>query len=185
MKGLVIIAIGPSGSGKSTLYQKLMKIYGDKIAKISFDDWRVEEYLKYHPEDKDLPYNELYQKAFQWYLKHKDQLNQLFLERSEKIISQYPIVYVDNTNLKIKYRKAFIDLGHRYGKLVVGLVFSIDLNELIKRDQERSSYEKSVGSEVIKKQVESYEEPSLREGFDIIMNQKLVNEVLQSYTKEV
>lgn len=119
----LIMPVGPSGCGKSTLLKKLLKDYPN-IHHYSWDllrlEWYDPDYAKAYKMSVDDPhFNARYMKEFK---------TQVLANKT---------IYVDNTNLSRKRRRPLIDDARRHGYNVIGYVFPIALDAVIKRQKSR------------------------------------------------
>jgi predicted kinase len=134
---VLIIMRGISGSGKSTLAKKI----GEKGVVLSTDDYFMKN-GKYDFEPSKLG------------LYHKQ--NQEEAEKNmKKEIS--PIV-IDNTNSKIWEMKPYVSLADKYGyEVVIKELPTPSIEELLKRQGERQSINKSLPEDVLKRMIDKFE----------------------------
>lgn len=79
-------------------------------------------------------------------------------------------VVVDRTNMNIKRRSTFIDIGKKYAKEIISINFgSGEENELLRRYKNNRGIPESTWKNVYDFMKKSYEPPSLEEGFDILI----------------
>lgn len=119
---VLILPIGPSGCGKSTLWKKLSKEH--ELQYYSWDALRLEwydpDYSKAYKMSADDPhFNARYMKVF----------NQMILSGKS--------IYVDNTNLSRKRRRPWVTAARKHGYSVIGYVFPVALETVIKRQKSR------------------------------------------------
>ncbi len=134
------IAIGASGSGKSTLYKKL-KIFNPSLNYLSWDQLRHEWY---DPEN--------YSNA--WKLSNEDKsfgLKADFFFRD--LLKKKQDLFIDNTNLTPKRRKAFIEPARKLGYKIIAIIFDVPLKTLIARQSTRG--DKYVPEEAVMRQYNS------------------------------
>jgi predicted kinase len=115
--------MGPSGCGKSTLLKKLLKTHPN-IHHYSWDllrlEWYSSDYAKAYQMSVDDPsFNAKYMKEFK---------TQVLAGKT---------IYIDNTNLSRKRRRPFIDDARKHGYNVIGYVFPIALETVLKRQKTR------------------------------------------------
>lgn len=147
----LMMPIGPSGCGKSTLYKTLKKEYPN-LHHYSWDalrlEWYSPDYAKAYQMSVDDPhFNARYMKEFK---------TQVLAGKS---------IYIDNTNLSRKRRRPFIDDARKHGYNVIGFVFPIELETVLKRQRTRD--DKEVPSDAVKNHYMSLQCPLLGE-FDNI-----------------
>lgn len=143
MSGKLVILIGPPAAGKSTwLHQFLGEV-------ISTDDIRREEFgVQFDPGVEPAV----------WRLAYR---------RLEKALAAGKVVCFDATNTTRERRKPLIRLARKYQAIIEGVVFSQEMDVLLKRNAARPPG-KRVPEEVIKVQLQEMEMPSFDEGFDRI-----------------
>ena len=73
---------------------------------------------------------------------------------------------IDATNINKKLRSRFIDIAKKYNKEVIVYYFPISLARALKRNQQR---ERKVPEFVIKKMIDSLDEPCYSEGINQIL----------------
>lgn len=154
-KKTLIMPIGPSGCGKSTYLTVLRQYWGDTISHYSWDLLRL---AWYSPD-----YNLAYQMSTE-----DPQFANKATKEFNKLVLTGNTIYVDNTNLSRKRRRAFIQEARNRGYNTIAVVFPIALNTLIERQEARGKVgEKIVPREAVKQQYMSLQGPLLGE-FDQI-----------------
>lgn len=141
----LVLMVGLSGSGKSYFAKQLAEHKNMKI--YSSDDLREELYGN---------------AAIQ-----RDN-NKLFEELHKRIattLKNGDSVIYDATNIRRKYRVAFINRMRQYVATIEALVILTPYDKCIQYDQAR---ERIVSKAVIRKQLEGFNMPTLEEGFDAI-----------------
>ncbi len=161
-KKILIMPIGISGAGKTTLYRNLSQNFS--IEYISFDKIRVEHFLNNFPEYKNKPFFEIYKKAY--FYASESKLKLLKIARQKILKTEKNIIYIDNTNLKKKSRRKFLNIKPELIK--IGIYFEIDLKTAIDR-QENIKRDKKISSKIIEEQFKMLEKPEKNE-FNIIIN---------------
>lgn len=144
----LIVLIGLPGTGKSTYRNTLTQV---DLIHISSDDY-IESYAKMC--------NSTYDKVFEEVVKHTgkyiDDLSRHALQ------SKLNVVW-DQTNLTVKKRKQILDKFKKYVKVAIYFEIPDDWKSRL------SSREgKTIPAHILKNMSESYQEPSLEEGFDLI-----------------
>jgi len=155
LQPILFMAIGPSGSGKSTIFEKLK----DKHPWINYYSWdacRLEWYDKTS-----------YAKAWEMSCMDKEFKNKLDVKFNE-LLNEKTDLFIDNTNLSKKRRRPYIEAAKKLGYTVVGITFDVSLETLIARQSTRP--DKYVPETAVIKQFESYQYPSITEGFDEILD---------------
>ena len=161
------VLIGVSGSGKST------SISDGALGQVCSTDKYVENYAK----DRGLNYSDAFDKIQEENL-FKD-FTRLFYIDIEHCIRDDVDFVVDRTNLTIGSRKALIRTLHEIVEKwqgsknvnkeieIKGISFEIPKDVVKKRLEERvKTTGKSIPEEVIDKQFEAFELPTIEEGFD-------------------
>lgn len=147
MKPKLIMLIGLSGSGKSTFAKKYKEDYKDMNFIIhSSDELRKELYNDINNQDNN---NELFK---------------ILHSRIKQDLSNGNSVIYDATNLSYKKRKSFLDTIKTDCEKIAIVIYK-DYEECIKDDKFR---ERTVGKNVIFKQLKSFYMPNYYEGFDEI-----------------
>lgn len=148
----LIMPIGPSGCGKSTLFKRLSKTYGDALHCYSWDLLRLEWY------DSD------YRKAYDMSVADPH-FNARYTKEFHKQILTGKNIYIDNTNLSRKRRRPFVESARKHGYNIIGYVFPIALDTVIKRQYSRG--DKNVPEAAVKNHYMSLQCPLLGE-FDCV-----------------
>jgi predicted kinase len=79
-------------------------------------------------------------------------------------------VIIDATNMYRKTRKQFLDIAKKYNAETIAVVFEVDRETLIKRNQKRGADGgRNVPVEIIDKMLSKYERPEIGEFDDVIM----------------
>jgi len=76
-------------------------------------------------------------------------------------------ILVDNTNYNLRNRKTFVDLGKANYYEVIAVTFDTDLATCLIRNESR---ERRVPLDVLHRQFDNYEKPTIEEGFSQIVN---------------
>jgi predicted kinase len=150
MNNTIYIAVGLPGSGKSTYAKNFIK---DKdIEYLSSDELRA----KFGSGETD-----------------QTCTNQVFGHIKRKVdefLKDGKNVLVDATSVNRRERSDYINTAKKYGAKVVALVFKMDRDGLIARNQKRGSEGGRVVPDwVIDKMLAKYEEPSTNEGIDEVI----------------
>lgn len=132
----LILPIGPSGAGKSTLYKQLQKFHGDYLTHYSWDALRLEWYSP--------DYSKAYQMA-----QNDPHFNARYMKVFNELILAGKTIYVDNTNLSRKRRRPWVDAARKHGYNVIGYVFPVTLDTVIKRQKTRD--DKDVPKDAVEK----------------------------------
>ncbi len=152
-KPILYMPIGPSGSGKSTLYKK-MNAEASELRVFSFDELR---HAWYDPNDYDAAYK-------------ASVADPAFYPRSQalfcEILASAQDIYLDATNLNPAKRDFYLQNAKKRGYLVIGLVFSTDLETLIMRQTTRK--DKSIAEDQVRNQYALLVPPQINEGFDLV-----------------
>lgn len=138
----LILPIGPSGCGKSTLFKKLSKEH--TLHQYSWDLLRLEWY------DSD------YSKAYKMSVDDPS-FNAKYMKEFKTQILSNKTIYIDNTNLSRKRRRPFIDDARKHGYNVIGYVFPIALETLLRRQKTRG--DKDVPADAVKQHYMSLQCP--------------------------
>lgn len=146
----LIMAIGPSGCGKSTLLKKIQKQH--EVHHYSWDLLRLEWY------DAD------YAKAYQMSV-DDPKFNARYMKVFKDLVLEGKTIYIDNTNLSRKRRRPFIDDARKHGYNVIGYVFPIAIDTVIKRQFTRG--DKCVPESAVRQHYMALQGPLLGE-FDHI-----------------
>lgn len=150
---ILYVPIGPSGSGKTTFCKNIQKA-SPEVSSFSFDGLR---HAWYNPSD--------YDKAF-----HAASADPTFYPRAETVfcemLSSLKDIYLDATNLNPIKRNFYLQKAKEQGYLVIGFVFSVDLEVLIARQATRR--DKCIAEDVVRSQYSSLITPQLEEGFDLV-----------------
>ena len=150
MNNTIYIAVGLPGSGKSTYAKNFIK---DKdIEYLSSDELRA----KFGSGETD-----------------QTCTNQVFGHIKRKVdefLKDGKNVLVDATSVNRRERADYINAAKKYGAKVVALVFKMDRDGLIARNQKRGEQGGRVVPDwVIDKMLAKFEEPSTSEGIDEII----------------
>jgi predicted kinase len=143
----LIIMTGISGSGKSTFAKKIQSILGCNLVETDY----IREQLTGDAGDQSK--NGLVFSVAQTQIK-------TYLNENKTVI-------FDATNLSIKDRKDYIQIGKGYGNVSVGSVYMIpNISIANTRNNLRV---RVVPPEVILRQYQKFKKPSTMEGFDFII----------------
>lgn len=162
----IIFMCGPPASGKDTMIEQRKS----NIAKVSFDDIRIQQYQKNNTVDPDWSFDELYKASFQFCNDKKINLNNLMIKQIQECFnSGYDKVCICNTNLTRKLRRGTINsiksIPSLKDKTIGAMFLCVERGELHYRDMKR---DKSVGVEVINKFCFNQQVPTMKEGIDYI-----------------
>jgi predicted kinase len=150
MNNTIYIAVGLPGSGKSTYAKNFIK-------------------------DKDIEYLSSDELRAVFGSGETDQTctNQVFGHIKRKVdefLKDGKNVLVDATSVNRRERSDYINTAKKYGAKVVALVFKMDRDGLITRNQKRGSEGgREVPTFVIDKMLAKFEEPSTNEGIDEVI----------------
>lgn len=151
MMPTAIFLVGLPGSGKSTL-RELMRP-GYFVA--SSDD-----FIEMMAKDEGKTYNDVFRSSIKAATKHFDHMV------SHAVASNASVI-IDKTNLSVESRrKVLTKIPVSWKK--VAIIMSIDNPDLWK-ERLRSRVGKTIPEDVLRSMSESFEEPSLAEGFDEIL----------------
>ena len=157
MKQRIIVMVGAPGSGKSTFIKKELK--ANFMSVVSRDRIRfslLKEGDKYFQHEKDVV--RLYKKEIEL-----------------KIKAGFPTIIVDATHLRKSSRKSILSIGKRNHCIMEAWVMDSTLEQCLKNNEKREGLEK-VPPSVVEKMYFTYEEPSLKEGFDLVRKVGVINE---------
>ncbi|WP_185287387.1 ATP-binding protein [Chryseobacterium lactis] len=79
---------------------------------------------------------------------------------------------IDNTNVSSKERKRYIDLARQNKYKILAYYFESDIKTCLERNKNRKDFINEIG---IKAKFKELEPPSLEEGFDKIVQVKIIN----------
>lgn len=79
---------------------------------------------------------------------------------------------IDNTNVSSKERKKYIDLARQNKYKILAYYFESDIKTCLERNKNRKDFINEIG---IKAKFKELEPPSLEEGFDKIVQVKIIN----------
>lgn len=149
MSQIVIIYRGVPGSGKSTEAQRWLNQNPQNRARVNRDGIRKEVFGNY------VISNDL-----------EPLVTKLELEMFEMLLASKKSVCVDDTNIRMKAVKPFMEIAARYDVPVVFKDFDVDLKVALKQNAGR---EKQVPEEVIKRMFKTFQSreknPQAAEGF--------------------
>ena len=150
MNNTLYITVGLPGSGKSTYVKNFIK---DKdIEYLSSDSLRA----VYGKSEEDQTVTPL---VFGHIKRKVDE----FLKDGKNVL-------VDATSVNRKERSDYIKTAKKYGAKVVAIVFKMDRQGLIERNEKRGEQGgRVVPTFVIDKMLNKFEEPSYSEGIDVII----------------
>lgn len=144
--GKLFILCGISSSGKSTIGKAINKFYNGNY--ISTDEIRAE--LSYC-EDQS----------------RNNEVFKIFHKRIRDSLNADIVTTADATNITIKSRKQIIDIAKRIPNVeIVCVLMATPYLTCVERDKKRK---RSVGREVIEKQLRKFQIPFYEEGFDDIV----------------
>lgn len=159
----VWIYCGLPGSGKD--YAAMQ----NGLEVVSYDDIRVEEYVKNNKDaTKDKSQQQIYAAAWQWANSKNLDLNRILKSKLNDAKQRNVKVAICNMNLTLKVRQDIMKLVRSvYGDSKVGAhIFMTDVNICIKRDKSRES--KNVGAHVIHSKSKNVLIPTMLEGFSTV-----------------
>lgn len=152
----LFVLCGLASSGKSTIGKAINKFYNGNY--ISSDEIRAE--LSYY-EDQS----------------RNDEVFKIFHKRIRDSLNADVITIADATNITIKSRRQIIDIAKRIPNVeIVCVLMATPYLTCVERDKKRS---RSVGKEVLEKQLKRFQIPFYEEGFDDIV---VVKTMPQSYS---
>jgi len=143
----LILFVGLPGSGKTTFYESHRSHFPEKHIYLSLDRFRK------------LITGQDYVRNFEPFVKSWIDPTRLYL------LDQGVDVVFDATNVSRHLRMSWIQLAKEFKYEVECYYFNVSWQTLLERDEHRA---KSVGSEVLRRMSENFEEPTLFEGFDAI-----------------
>lgn len=167
----IYMLIGPPASGKDYLIDNSMS---GEVAKVSYDSIRVRLYLKDNPAminnaNKD----EVYSMAWAWCNINKINLDiHMMNDIDDALKTGVSNIAISNTNMTTKGRVALIKKLRDNFCIPINVIASVvmcGIDELVERDNNRQSDDKSVGKDVITRMFYNFEIPTLAEGFDGII----------------
>ena len=144
MSQKIICLIGPSGSGKSTYAKHLLN---DNTIYISSDEIREELFGDASIQD------------------NVNAVMSIFHKRIKEALQNGKSVILDKMNLTIKLRAEAIRIAKLFQVPIEAHVFSANILDCIEHDKNRN---RTVGQDVIYKQVKQFEIPFYEEGFSDI-----------------
>lgn len=153
----MIVLVGLPGSGKSTWIKENKHRFLNKGYILSTDNM-IEDFAASIDKTYDDVFNDYIKEANKEF--HKNRIPEA-MKSGESIV-------VDRTNMNRKARKKFLDaVPDDYFKMAI--VFEVDNDVLKERLEKRSKEEgKTIPSNVIESMRNSFELPSLDEGFDSV-----------------
>jgi predicted kinase len=154
------IPIAPSGAGKSTYFKKLKKADSELIF-YSWDDLRLQWY-------NATDYQDAYNKSTE-----DNQFGSKVMKEYSAHLKTRKSIYVDNTNLSRRRRRPYIDDARKAGYYVIGIIFPIALDTVLKRQLTRM--DKNVPESAVRQHYMSLQCPLYRE-FDRI---EVINTICQ------
>lgn len=160
-KLLFYMLTGPARSGKSTFRQGLVDTYkklGIEFVILSTDDILMEK-----ASEKGLTYNEAFE-----YFDYYGEIEKEMFDRFQKALDEKRNIIIDQTNITVKTRLkklSFLkDKDSNYVKIATYINQPLDV--LKSRNVEKG---KIIPISVLENMVKNYEQPSLLEGFDVII----------------
>lgn len=153
---IMYVLIGASGSGKSTIVRLTQELM-PTINVFSLDELRHRFY-------NDTRSHEGYRSAFEQSI-NDPTFNSRADSEFTRLIREKKHLVVDNTNVSVKRRGAYITQARRNGYKVVAITMPISVEEVVRRQSIRD--DKSVPEDAVRRQYASIQQPSLGE-FDLI-----------------
>lgn len=150
--GRIIVLVGVPGAGKSTWVQKEFQ---GECTVISSDN-----ILEEIAAEEGKTYDEVFSK----YIKAANAM--CWKDFEQALMEEQPVIIVDRTNMSVKSRRIIFDKLKQSGKSydVEAIVFKTPPYEEHQR-RLNSRISKTIPANVIKSMQESYEEPTIKEGF--------------------
>lgn len=147
---ILVLMVGPSAAGKSTLAKQICE-GGTKFKLLSSDSLRA----VFGKNESDQTVNG---KVFG----HIKSRTNIFLENKDNVI-------IDATNITVKDRKDFIEIGKLHNANIKAFVIKADKKTLFERNNKRSrAGGRKVPEDVIEKMISKFQEPTKEEGFEEI-----------------
>ena len=141
-----VMTVGVSGSGKSSICKEIVEKYPEYLW-LSSDDIRGSVF------------NDVNDQA------HNNQVFDIMQQRTKQALTSNRSVLYDATNLSEKYRLAILSIVKKCGARAICLIMATPIEVCIERDAHR---DRSVGKDVIWKQVTRFQCPQYYEGWDEI-----------------
>ncbi len=157
----LILYCGVPGSGKDYLASNYV------LPTFSYDDIRINEYLKENSEEKYCNSHTLYKKAWEWCNEQKVNLNTLLKEN----IDLFGEGIICNVNLTRKARRSLCNLFKDYRIKIIYIGVKSDL--LHYRNENRSS--KKLDRNIVNKFMFNQQIPSFFEGNNIVSIEFILN----------
>lgn len=177
----VVFLVGPSGAGKSTASQ-YYQLTGYRH--YSWDDLRIECYMKWHREYNTALANssveekfflavptdnkQLYRDAFKYCSENEQAFTKFYTDRFRELLDAKVNVVVDNTNLTRKRRAHLLQMAKQKKYRTVAVYKQTSLNLLLARSHSR--VDKQVPTEVIVGQFNSVEVPFVGEFDEVVID---------------
>lgn len=154
---IMYVLIGASGSGKSTIVSQALELV-PTMNVFSLDELRHRFYDNARDHDG-------YRNAFEQSI-NDPTFNSRADSEFTRMVREKRHLVVDNTNVSVKRRGAYITQARRLGYKVVAVTMPISVDEVVRRQNTRD--DKSVPEEAVRRQYASIQQPSLGE-FDLII----------------
>lgn len=123
---VLYVPIGPSGAGKSTFYKEI-HTQCHQVQSFSLDSLRAQWYPTLSPQEA-------------W---KKSRNDETFYPRAQAIFKEMvgssSSIYLDSTNLTPEKRKFYVQTAKEQGYTIIGIVFSISMEVLIKQLDQREA----------------------------------------------
>lgn len=148
----LILMVGVAGSGKSTWSQAYVKLF-PHVIRLSTDECRAIAGVSEGDQ----------------FVSHKV-FESIYLI-TEHLLKQEEYVLIDATNYNKKNRKRFIEIAKKHNVRCHAIFIGehLTLGELLERNDKR---DRKVPKEIIERQINGLEAPTLEEGFDAIYNKE-------------
>ena len=169
----IYLFCGVPGVGKDYIANKL---FPENII-LSYDQIRIEQFLKNNSNFKSKNSNDLYNAAWNWCNKSKIDLGSILRNKIIHYATAGHNISICNTNISVKPRKKLInEIIQITSKINLVLhcyyIFS-ESETIFNRDNDRNETDKTVGRDVVQRFMINQELPTLNENFqtvEIIIN---------------
>jgi predicted kinase len=158
----IIFLCGLPASGKDYYLKKINKLENS----VSYDEIRIEVF-KSKNSIEGLTEKQIYELAFKYCNENKVDLNSYLKKKVDEMIKEgKSLIYINNTNLKRKYRRSIINLLGK-DKFIFSAKFMFRKLDDIRHSNEQRDC-KEVPYDVIKRMANNIQIPTCQEGFDYI-----------------